>query len=104
MAAAASACLLPMIASAQASYPARTITLVIPYAAGGPADAMARVLANQLQIRLKQTVIVDSKAGGAATIGTGFVARAQPDGCWAARSSWACSISGRRNRSSRRVR
>jgi tripartite-type tricarboxylate transporter receptor subunit TctC len=80
IAAAASAWLVPMIASAQASYPARTITLIIPYAAGGPADAMARVLADQLQTRLKQTVIVDSKAGGAATIGTGFVARAQPDG------------------------
>ena len=72
IAAAASAYLLPMLASAQASYPARTITLIIPYAAGGPADAMARVLANQLQTRLKQTVIVDSKAGDEA--------RAQPDG------------------------
>ena len=47
---------------------------------GGPADTLARGLAHQLQARLQQPVIVDSKAGGAATIGTGFVARAKPDG------------------------
>ena len=47
---------------------------------GGPADTLARGLAHQLQARLQQPVIVDSKAGGAASIGTGFVARAKPDG------------------------
>lgn len=67
-------------AQADAAYPARTITLINPYAAGGPADTLARALAQQLSGRLKQTVIVDSKAGGAATIGTGFVARARADG------------------------
>lgn len=67
-------------AQAQAAYPSRPITLVHPYAAGGSADALARGLAHQLEQRLKQPVIVDAKAGGAATIGTGFVARARPDG------------------------
>ena len=67
-------------AHAQPAYPSRPITLVNPYAAGGPADTLARGLAHQLEQRLKQPVIVDSKAGGAATIGTGFVARAKPDG------------------------
>lgn len=61
-------------------YPSQTITVINPYAAGGPADTMARALAQRLAARLKQTVVVDSKAGGAATIGTGFVARARPDG------------------------
>lgn len=65
---------------AEPAYPSRPITLINPYAAGGPADTLARGLAQQLQSRLKQAVIVDSKAGGAATIGTGFVARAKPDG------------------------
>ena len=65
---------------AQTAYPSRPITLVHPYAAGGPADTLARGLAHQLETRLKQPVIVDAKAGGAATIGTGFVARAKPDG------------------------
>ena len=79
--AAAAACLLPALpALAQSAYPSRTITLINPYAAGGPADTLARALARQLEARLKQAVIVDSKAGGGATIGTGFVARARPDG------------------------
>jgi tripartite-type tricarboxylate transporter receptor subunit TctC len=67
-------------AQAEPHWPARTITLIHPYAAGGPADTMARALAQQLSKRLHQTVIVDAKPGGAATIGTGYVARARPDG------------------------
>jgi len=65
---------------AQSVYPARPITLVHPYAAGGPADTMARALGKQLEARLKQPVVVEAKAGGAATIGTGYVARSNPDG------------------------
>jgi tripartite-type tricarboxylate transporter receptor subunit TctC len=67
-------------AHAQQAYPSRPITLINPYAAGGPADTLARGVAQQLSAALKRPVIVDSKAGGAATIGTGFVARAKPDG------------------------
>lgn len=70
---------IPM-AQAQSAWPSRPVTLVHPYAAGGPADAMARALGQQLSKRLNQTFIVDAKPGGAATIGTGFVARAKPDG------------------------
>lgn len=65
---------------AQSSFPERPIMLVHPYAAGGPADIMARALARQMEVRLKQPVIVEAKAGGSATIGTGQVARAKPDG------------------------
>lgn len=67
-------------AQAEPAWPARTISIVHPYAAGGPADTMARALAQQLAKRLNQAVIVEAKPGGAATIGTGFVARARPDG------------------------
>ncbi len=66
--------------AADEPWPTRRITVVVPYAAGGPADSMARKLAVLLETSLGQPVIVDNKAGGAATIGTGFVARAQPDG------------------------
>lgn len=62
------------------SWPTRPVTLVHPYAPGGPADTMARALAQQLEGRLKQAFVVDGRAGGAATIGTSFVARAKPDG------------------------
>ena len=77
--ASAALCLAPAL-HAQDAYPTRPITLVNPYAAGGPADTLARGLARLLEDRLKQPIVVDSKAGGAATIGTGFVARARPDG------------------------
>nr|WP_066122443.1 tripartite tricarboxylate transporter substrate binding protein [Bordetella ansorpii] len=66
--------------AAEAAYPTRPITLVNPYAAGGPADLLARSLARGLEQRLGQTVIVENKAGGGASIGTGYVARAKPDG------------------------
>jgi tripartite-type tricarboxylate transporter receptor subunit TctC len=75
------AAMAPMGAAlAQSAYPSRPITLIHPYAVGGPADSLARTLARQLESRLKQTVIVEGKPGGGATIGTGFVARAKPDG------------------------
>jgi tripartite-type tricarboxylate transporter receptor subunit TctC len=65
---------------AQANWPSRPVTLILPYAAGGPADTLARALGQQLEARLKQPIVVDARAGGAATIGTGAVARAKPDG------------------------
>ncbi|AVJ31211.1 Bug family tripartite tricarboxylate transporter substrate binding protein [Achromobacter spanius] len=67
-------------AGAAGSYPERPITLVNPYAAGGPADVVARSLARALEKRLGQPVVVENKPGGGASIGTGFVARAKPDG------------------------
>lgn len=66
-------------ASAQA-YPSRPITFVIPFAAGGGSDVMARIIAEPLSQRLGQTVLVDNKPGGGATIGADFVAKSAPDG------------------------
>ncbi|MBU4612527.1 tripartite tricarboxylate transporter substrate binding protein [Achromobacter sp. GG226] len=63
-----------------ASYPDRPITLVNPYAVGGPADQLARVLAQGLGEQLGQSVIVENKAGGGASIGAGYVAKAPADG------------------------
>ncbi|RBL81559.1 tripartite tricarboxylate transporter substrate binding protein [Streptomyces cavourensis] len=62
------------------SYPSQPITLVNPYAAGGPADVLGRALARELEKQLGKTVIVENKAGGGAAIGASFVARAKPDG------------------------
>lgn len=77
---AATTVMLLSVAQAQTAWPTRPITIVHPYAAGGPADTMARALAQQLSSRLNQSVIVEAKPGGAATIGTSAVARARPDG------------------------
>lgn len=61
-------------------FPSRPITLVSPYAAGGGNDFMARTVARGLADVLKQTVIVENKAGASGTIGLTFVSRARPDG------------------------
>lgn len=69
----------PLRARAQA-WPARTITFVYAYAAGGGGDPMARMLGEALGKRLGQAVIVENKTGAAGMIGATAVARAQPDG------------------------
>lgn len=66
--------------AAQAAFPERTITLVVPYAPGGAADAIARQLAVRMATRLGTSVIVDNKPGASGTIGEAFVARAPADG------------------------
>jgi tripartite-type tricarboxylate transporter receptor subunit TctC len=66
-------------ASAQ-SYPTRTVTLVVPYPAGGGVDAMARVVAERLTVGLGQQVVVDNRGGGSGLVGTRAVLRAAPDG------------------------
>ena len=67
--------------SAQAqSYPAKPIRLVVPLAAGGPSDHMARALAQKLSEGIRQSVIVDNRAGASGVIGTEIVAKSPPDG------------------------
>jgi tripartite-type tricarboxylate transporter receptor subunit TctC len=63
-----------------ADYPDRPLTLVVPFAAGGPSDKIARDLAEALRKPLGQTVIIDNAVGAGGTIGTAKVARATPDG------------------------
>jgi hypothetical protein len=62
------------------TYPTKTITIVVPTAAGGGNDAMARTIAQKLGPLLGQTIIVDNRAGANGSIASEFVARAAPDG------------------------
>jgi tripartite-type tricarboxylate transporter receptor subunit TctC len=71
---------LPQIASAQAGYPSKPITVVVPFAAGGPTDTIARVLAERLRALLGQPIIVENATGAGGTIGVARAARAAPDG------------------------
>ena len=67
-------------ASAHAAFPERPITLVVPYAPGGSADALARVLAVRMGTKLGTSVIVDNRPGASGTIGASFAAKAPADG------------------------
>lgn len=71
--------LAPAIALAN-DFPSRTVSLVVPFAPGGPTDAMARTLANALKGPLGQNVIVENKAGAGGNLGAEAVARAERDG------------------------
>ncbi len=62
------------------TWPARQITIVVPYAAGGATDAVARLMGQRMQELLGQTVIVENRPGGSSNIGMGHVAKAVPDG------------------------
>jgi tripartite-type tricarboxylate transporter receptor subunit TctC len=61
-------------------YPSRPITMIVPFAAGGPTDAMARLLAERMRGSLGQPIIVENVTGANGSIGAGRVARAKPDG------------------------
>jgi tripartite-type tricarboxylate transporter receptor subunit TctC len=66
--------------AAAQDFPNRAITMVMPYAAGGPGDTITRVFAGAMQKHLGQQMVVDNTAGASGSIGTAKVARAKPDG------------------------
>ena len=66
--------------AAELVYPSRPITIVVPFAAGGPADTIARIMAEHMRVSLGQPIILENVAGAAGSIGAGRVARAAGDG------------------------
>ena len=71
---------IPMVAMAQTPWPARPITLVVPFAAGGGTDSIARDIAKNMSDRLGQPVIIDNRGGAGGAIGANAVAKASADG------------------------
>ena len=67
-------------ARAQDAYPSKTITMIVPFAAGGSTDVIGRVIADGLRQVLGQTVVVDNRGGAGGSIGTAAIAKAPPDG------------------------
>lgn len=72
--------LLQAMAAAAQDFPSKPIKLVVPFAAGGPADTIARAVAEKMQGIVKQPVVIDNRAGAGGAVGTKAVAQAEPDG------------------------
>jgi tripartite-type tricarboxylate transporter receptor subunit TctC len=69
-----------LAAHAQGNWPTRPITLVVPFAAGGPTDVVARTLGASLSKTLGQTVVIENKLGAGGTVAASYVAKSAPDG------------------------
>jgi hypothetical protein len=74
------------------AYPTRPITMNVPYAAGGPLDVMARVIADGLRGVLGQTIVIENVAGAGGAIGAARAARAAPDGYTVSAGNWSSHV------------
>jgi tripartite-type tricarboxylate transporter receptor subunit TctC len=74
------------------TYPSRPITFVVPFPAGGPNDAVGRIMAERIRALLGQSVVVENVAGAAGSIAMGRVARATPDGYTIAVGQWGTHV------------
>ena len=70
----------PRLAVLAQTYPNRPITLIVPFAPGGPADVLGRLVGQKMSEDLGQQVVIDNRSGANTIVGAQFVARAQPDG------------------------
>src|ERR1700761_7766045 len=61
-------------------FPSHQITMVVPFSAGGPTDAMARILAERMRVTLGQTILIENVTGAGGSLGVGRVVRSPPDG------------------------
>ena len=74
------------------SFPARPVTMIVPFGAGGPTDALARIVAERMRIALGQTVVVENVTGASGTIGMTRASRAAPDGYTILLGNWPAFV------------
>ena len=74
------ACMLSAVARADTAWPSHTIKATIPFGAGSATDVVPRLVFDRLSAELGQTIVVENRAGAGGTIGTGVIAKAEPDG------------------------
>ena len=78
--------------AAAQGYPSKPVTMIVPFAAGGPVDVIARIVAVPMGKTLGQTVLVESVTGAAGTLGVGRVAKAAPDGYTLSIGHWSTHV------------
>jgi tripartite-type tricarboxylate transporter receptor subunit TctC len=74
------------------SYPTRPITMVVPFAAGGPTDSLARTLAERMRVSLGHAVIIENTTGAGGSVGVGRVVHAVPDGYTVGIGNWSTHV------------
>src|ERR1700727_2438171 len=74
------------------SFPSRPITMIVPFAAGGPTDVIARVIGERMGQSLGQPVVIENLTGAGGTIAAGRVARAAPDGYTLDLATWSTHV------------
>ena len=74
------------------TYPSRPVTMVVPFAAGGPTDTLARIIAERMRQSLGQTVVVENTTGAAGSIAVGRVVRSAPDGYTLGIGHWSTHV------------
>lgn len=77
---------------AEPNYPRRPITVIIPFAAGGPNDTVGRIVAERMKVSLGQPVVIENVGGGSGNVGVGRAARATPDGYTLIIGNWATHV------------
>jgi tripartite-type tricarboxylate transporter receptor subunit TctC len=81
------------IANADAqTYPSRPITMVVPYAAGGPTDTIARIMAERMRVSLGQSIVIENVVGANGTLGIARVARSASDGYTISIGNWGSHV------------
>src|SRR5262249_54302375 len=84
---------LASIAPASAEgYPTKPLTFVVPFAAGGPLDSLARAIAEPMSADLGQPIVIENVAGAAGSTGVGRVAQAEPDGYTVSVGNWSTHV------------
>jgi tripartite-type tricarboxylate transporter receptor subunit TctC len=81
-----------LVAASAAEYPTRSITFVIPFAAGGPTDTLGRAIADQMSHILGQTIVIENATGAGGTIGVERVVHAPPDGYTICVGNWSTHV------------
>lgn len=84
---------LPGVSSALAqSYPARPVTLIVPYGAGGPLDTLTRIVSERMRVALGQAMVIENVTGASGTVGVGRAVRAAPDGYTVSVGNWPTHV------------